>query len=106
MKFVCTLVVLLALFGIVNAARFFMKHHPYIIVDDNENSWNKVGAQSNDDNDYFQRDNRAESDTDSQNVANVLRSLVFSPNLRRFTRNTDDLKRSEFQRTGGPILLG
>lgn len=39
-------------------------------------------------------------------VFSVLRSLVFSPNLRRFTRNTDDLKRSEFQRTGGTILLG
>ncbi|KAI6188967.1 hypothetical protein M3Y98_00411300 [Aphelenchoides besseyi] len=106
MKFVYALIVLLALFSAVKAARFFMKHHPYIIVDDNENIWNKFGDESNDDNKYFQRDNRAESDTDSQNVANILRSLVFSPNLQRFTRNTDDLKRSEFQRTGGPILLG
>ncbi|KAI6233796.1 hypothetical protein M3Y99_00870700 [Aphelenchoides fujianensis] len=84
------LLLVLAFCSMANAARFFMRHHPYIIAIRRPNRPEEPA-------DYFQRNERGES---------VLHSLVFSPNLRRFTRNTDDLKRSEFQRTGGTILLG
>ncbi|CAD5218363.1 unnamed protein product [Bursaphelenchus okinawaensis] len=38
-------------------------------------------------------------------MRNILGSVVFDPQFRRIARNTED-KRMNFQRTGGPILLG
>ncbi|CAD5224880.1 unnamed protein product [Bursaphelenchus xylophilus] len=57
--------------------------------------------------DYLQQQPDLETMTRARRseMRNILGSVVFDPQFRRIARNTDD-KRMNFQRTGGPILLG
>ncbi|KAI6171396.1 hypothetical protein M3Y97_01039900 [Aphelenchoides bicaudatus] len=52
---------------------------------------------------YFQRRTRREETT---NVPQLLRSIMLTPNMRRIARNAGDVKRADFQRTGGAIIIG